>query len=124
MKRYENQYEDFQKAPRRHTQEFREEKYGIASVQEILVVWIFIEAPERHLWLPSAFDHPRGRPYNIICQRVWDAWRRYRHDSFTDVVASIEKGGEYDWPNVTPGLLGFPEARDRHKKRRRDAANS
>jgi hypothetical protein len=119
MQRYQEKDQDFHMPARRHNQTFREKKYGKPSVHEILVVWIFVEAFDRHFWLPSAFDHPRGRPYEIVCQRVWDAWHRTqrRYDSFTDVVASIEKGGEHDWPNVTPEMLQFPQHRVRHRQR-------
>jgi hypothetical protein len=119
MQRYQAKDQEFHMPARRHNQTFRENKYGKPSVHEILVVWIFVEAFDRHFWLPSAFDHPRGRPYEIVCQRVWDAWHRTRrrYDSFTDVVASIEKGGEHDWPNVTPEMLQFPKHRVRHRKR-------
>jgi hypothetical protein len=69
------------------------------------------------MWLPSAFDHPRGRPYETACKRVYEAWRRSQDVDLTDMVASIEKGGERDWPNLTPEILKFPRPRVRHRRR-------
>jgi len=105
----------------RHSQKFRDEEYGKASIFEILTVWTQVHPSERHWYLPSAFDHPRGRPYEIICERVWDSWHRSRRDgSMRDAIPSIERGGKRNWPNAGPAMLRFPEHRIRHKKRRRN----
>lgn len=106
---------------RRHSQKFRDFKYGKASILQILVVWTQVHPSERHFWLPSAFDHPRGRPYELICERVWDSWRRERRDrAMRDAIPSIERGGERNWPNAGPAMIRFPEHRIRHKNRRRN----
>jgi hypothetical protein len=102
---------------RRHSEKFRRLNTRPGSILEILTVWAYIEAADRYLWLPSAFDSPRGRPYEIICKRVYEAWRKSRDVDLTDVAASIEKGGERDWPNLTPELLNFPRPRVRHRRR-------
>lgn len=108
----------------RHSQKFRDEVYGKASIHEILVVYTQVQPSERHIRLPSAFDWPRGRPYEIICERVWDSWRKLRRDrSIMDAISSIERGGSWiqrNWPNAGPAMLRFPEHRIRHKKTRRN----
>ncbi|KAH0285916.1 hypothetical protein M436DRAFT_79059 [Aureobasidium namibiae CBS 147.97] len=102
MQRYSTAEETFVVPGERHSQKFRDKKYGKA-----------------HFWLPSAFDYPRGRPYEIICERVWASWRRWRHDSLMmDASPSIEPFGKRDWPNAGPKMLNFPEHRIRHKKPR------
>jgi hypothetical protein len=118
MKRYDHKTLDFLMPVRRHTQKFREKEFGKPSVREILIVWSLIGSKDRYLWLPTAFDFPRGRPYESACKRVRESWRRYRYDGSTDVVTSIETGDENCWVNVTPEKLQFPKPRVRARRSR------
>jgi hypothetical protein len=117
MKRYDEKTLDFLMPVRRHTEKFRDEKFGKPSVREILIVWSFIGSKDRCMWLPTAFDS-RGRPFESACKRLRESWRKYRLDVSTDVVASIETGDENCWVNVTPEKLHFPKPRVRARRRR------